>query len=103
MRQVWTIEAGAEGSRPSAPGDSGAMWLEHSTRRAVGLHFAGDAAPRRALAMAIGPVLDALAVDLAPTYVAGDLQRRASPSSTPGRAEPWPSSRPATGGTRTSR
>lgn len=48
----------------SAPGDSGAWWLERSTRRAVALHFAGSAKPNFALAFSMPEVLEALAVDI---------------------------------------
>jgi len=52
-------------SNVSAGGDSGCLHLERSTRRAVGLHFAGSDAPDYALAMAMPQVLDALQVNLA--------------------------------------
>ncbi|MCP4967757.1 MAG: hypothetical protein GY926_21300 [bacterium] len=50
----------------SLPGDSGCLWIEEKTMRAVGLHFAGNRSgqPEEALAMDIGPVLDTLEVDL---------------------------------------
>lgn len=48
----------------SAPGDSGAWWLENATRRAVALHFAGSDAPNFALAFSMPEVLEALAVDI---------------------------------------
>jgi hypothetical protein len=48
----------------SAPGDSGAFWLEESTRRAVGLHFGGNNYPEYGLAFSIPEVLDALQVEM---------------------------------------
>jgi endonuclease G len=48
----------------SAAGDSGSLWLDESTMRVIGLHFAGSNQPERALALDIQPVLDALNVDL---------------------------------------
>ncbi len=54
-----------EGGEVSAPGDSGSWWLEKSTMKAVGLHFAGDNEPEYGLAIAMPPVLDALNVDIA--------------------------------------
>lgn len=52
------------GSEVSSGGDSGAFWLEEETRRAIGLHFAGQNHPEKALAMDMSPVLDALNVEL---------------------------------------
>lgn len=54
----------------SAPGDSGAWWLENATRRAVALHFAGSDAPNFALAFSMPEVLEALAVDIDTTPAA---------------------------------
>jgi hypothetical protein len=48
----------------SAPGDSGAWWLESSTRRAVALHFAGSDNPNFALAFSMPEVLEALDVEI---------------------------------------
>jgi endonuclease G len=48
----------------SAGGDSGSLWLQEETMRAVGLHFAGGDHPERALAIDMQPVLDALNVDI---------------------------------------
>lgn len=45
-------------------GDSGAWWLEASTRRAVALHFAGSQAPSFALAFSMPEVLEALDVEI---------------------------------------
>lgn len=50
----------------SAGGDSGSLWLEEETMRAVGLHFAGGDDPEHALAIDMQPVLDALDVELLP-------------------------------------
>jgi hypothetical protein len=49
----------------SLPGDSGSIWMELTTNRAVGLHFAGEAATdlqERALAKHIGSVIGKLNV-----------------------------------------
>ncbi len=48
----------------SAPGDSGAWWLDHSTRRAVALHFAGSDNPKLGLAFSMPEVLEALDIDI---------------------------------------
>jgi hypothetical protein len=48
----------------SRGGDSGSWWLEQGTRRAAGLHFAGQDDPETALAIAMPQVLDALNVDV---------------------------------------
>jgi hypothetical protein len=63
VRRTMTIESDG-GGLVSAAGDSGAVWFDPRDRRAVGLHFAGGGQPPRALAIAIEPVLEALAVDL---------------------------------------
>jgi hypothetical protein len=60
---VCRVVAVGPDDRVSRPGDSGAWWL-NPEQRAVGLHFAGQAAPSVALAMAIPVVLTALAVTL---------------------------------------
>jgi endonuclease G len=48
----------------SSGGDSGSLWLEEETMRAVGLHFVGNDDPEYAQAMDLQPILDALNVDL---------------------------------------
>jgi len=63
IRNVLTIEPRL-GAEVSAGGDSGSMWLQESTMRAVGLHFAGSDYPERALALDLHPVLDTLNVRL---------------------------------------
>jgi hypothetical protein len=63
IRNVLTVEPRL-GYEVSAGGDSGSLWLEESTKRAVGLHFAGSDFPERALAIDIQPVLDTLNVNL---------------------------------------
>jgi hypothetical protein len=52
------------GGEMSLPGDSGSVWLELTTNRTVGLHFAGEGPndPERASAKHIGDVLDKLKV-----------------------------------------
>lgn len=63
IRNVLTIEPRL-GPEVSAGGDSGSLWLQESSMRAVGLHFAGSDYPERALAIDLHPVLDALNVNL---------------------------------------
>jgi len=48
----------------NAPGDSGAWWLERSSRRAVALHFAGGDVPSFGLAFSMPEVLHALEVEV---------------------------------------
>jgi hypothetical protein len=56
-----------ENQTVSEGGDSGSWWLEQNSRKAVGLHFAGDTDPDREYALAINMplVLDTLGVDVA--------------------------------------
>lgn len=63
IRQVITINPRL-GQQVSAGGDSGSLWLDEGTRKAVGLHFAGSDYPEYALAVDLQSVLDALNVDL---------------------------------------
>jgi hypothetical protein len=58
---------GNENQTVSEGGDSGSWWLEQDSRKAVGLHFAGDTDPDREYALAINMplVLDTLGVDVA--------------------------------------
>ena len=58
---------GLENQTLSEGGDSGSWWLEQNSRKAVGLHFAGDTDPDREYALAINMplVLDTLNVDVA--------------------------------------
>jgi hypothetical protein len=58
---------GNENQTLSEGGDSGSWWLEQNSRKAVGLHFAGDTDPDREYALAINMplVLDTLGVDVA--------------------------------------
>ncbi len=66
IRHITTIEPYYNFEQVSSPGDSGSWWLEESTRRAAGLHFAGSDAPmERALALDMTCVVEALQVDLA--------------------------------------
>jgi len=65
IRHVVTIDQLTNGSEVSGPGDSGSLWLEAATMRAVGLHFAGSDAPERGLALDIEATLNALNVALA--------------------------------------
>jgi len=52
------------GEKICAFGDSGAWWLEASTRRATALHFAGSHDPGFALAFPMPEVLEALEVEI---------------------------------------
>ncbi|MBZ0294207.1 MAG: S1 family peptidase [Anaerolineae bacterium] len=58
------IVPATDGEVVSQPGDSGSIWLEESTMRAVGLHFAGGNIPERAVAINMTAVLAALEIDL---------------------------------------
>ncbi len=63
IQNVMTIVPRA-GQEVSDGGDSGSFWLEEGSMKAVGLHFAGNNYPERALAMDMEPILDALNVDI---------------------------------------
>jgi hypothetical protein len=67
IRHIVTIEPHLNFAEVSAPGDSGAWWLDQATGRAIGLHFAGSNFPERGLALDMPAVLDALNVDLMTT------------------------------------
>ena len=64
IRNVVTIDQRQRLEQVSACGDSGSWWLERSTMRAIGLHFAGCDRPERALALDMQSVLNTLNVDL---------------------------------------
>lgn len=64
IHNVVTIEPRSPLREISAGGDSGSLWCQESTMRAVALHFAGSDQPERALALDLQPVLDALNVNL---------------------------------------
>lgn len=64
IRDVMTIEPLYTGAEVSAAGDSGSWWLDTTSKRAVGLHFAGSSQPNRALAIDMQIVLDALGIDI---------------------------------------
>lgn len=64
VRHVMHISQDPSGGTVSAPGDSGSWWLDESTHRAVGLHFAGNDEPEYGLAIAMPYVLEALDVDV---------------------------------------
>lgn len=87
IRNVIAIDPLHGFTQVSAPGDSGAMWLD-DRRRAVGLHFAGGDFPERALAIDLPSVLDALNVDLDTRHVepwsrtVGRIQTSAAPEPT---------------------
>ncbi len=65
IRDVVHIAPESAGREVSAPGDSGSWWLESSTRRAVGLHFAGSNTPEFGLALSMPEVLESLNVEIA--------------------------------------
>jgi endonuclease G len=64
IRHVISITPGD--AELSLPGDSGAFWVDEATNKVVALHFAGNqpGETEEALAIDIGPILDALGVDL---------------------------------------
>jgi hypothetical protein len=64
VRDIWVIEPELEFERVSGSGDSGSWWLDADSRRAVGLHFAGERVPSRALALDMPAVLEALEVQI---------------------------------------
>jgi endonuclease G len=64
IRGIASIDPAPGSPVVSGPGDSGSMWIDAGTRAAVALHFAGSDQPERALAIDLGPVCDALAVDI---------------------------------------
>lgn len=64
LRDVIAIDPLNQGQEVSSPGDSGSWWLESSSKRAVGLHFAGTNQPERALALDMQEVLKALDVEI---------------------------------------
>lgn len=66
IRNVFHVAQISNDHEVSAGGDSGSWWLEKSTNRAVGLHFAGSNVPEYALAISMPHVLDALDVRIGP-------------------------------------
>lgn len=64
IRNVVHISQTPDDLEVSAGGDSGSVWVERSTSRAVGLHFAGSDVPEYGLAISLPEVLDALDVRL---------------------------------------
>jgi hypothetical protein len=71
IRHIVTIDQRQINEEVSAPGDSGAWWLDSQTMQAVGLHFAGSNAPEQALALDMPTVLNALNVDIATASARG--------------------------------
>ena len=65
IRNVTHIVPLYQGAQVSAPGDSGSYWLDASTYRAVGLHFAGADMPEYALALDMTQVASALNIQVA--------------------------------------
>jgi hypothetical protein len=64
IRDVWRVEPPNPYSEVSRKGDSGSLWLERQTNKAVGLHFSGTDSPERALMMDIKAVMETLDIDL---------------------------------------
>jgi endonuclease G len=64
VQHVFHIVQVPDSDQVSAPGDSGSWWLEESTNKAVGLHFAGSNMPEYGLAITMSNVLNALNVDI---------------------------------------
>jgi len=62
------VHLASEEDNPSlcAAGDSGAWWVEHTSQRAAGLHFAGSTDFKFALAHSMPAVLTALNVEIIP-------------------------------------
>jgi endonuclease G len=65
IRRCVTIEPDVAGAQVSTGGDSGSLWLDADSLRAVALHFAGSDTPERALGIDLTPILDVLQVRLA--------------------------------------
>jgi endonuclease G len=81
LQRVFRIipRPGSGDAEVSAPGDSGAVWVEATNNQAVGLHFAGemDDQPEFALAHDLIPVLQQLNVRLAGALPAPPEPKRA--------------------------
>jgi endonuclease G len=92
LSRVFRIVPVPGGSYPeiSVAGDSGAVWVDSQTGKAVGLHFAGEIGntPEHALAHDIKPVLERLRV----RFPAQD-----APSESPPARRPAPGPRPPAG------
>lgn len=77
------ITADEPGKTICAPGDSGAWWLECSTRRAVAMHFASSLSPHFALALSMPEVLAALKADIVATETPAYRRGRVSNAGIP--------------------
>jgi hypothetical protein len=64
IKHVYRIVPQPGQAEVSRGGDSGSWWLNESTNRAVGLHFAGTDDPETALAISMPEVLRALDVEI---------------------------------------
>lgn len=64
IRHIVQITPETAEEKICAYGDSGAWWLECTTRRVVAMHFAGSQQPNLAIALAMPEVLAALDVDM---------------------------------------
>lgn len=78
----------------SAPGDSGATWINENENAGVGLHFAGETSPLAehefALACNLDTVLEALDVELATREdVQNAAEEMVAPELTPRPDDPW--------------
>ncbi|MBK9712418.1 MAG: hypothetical protein IPO81_14020 [Kouleothrix sp.] len=87
IRNVMSIEPIGAFEQVSGPGDSGSLWVDRATGRAVGLHFAGSDTPERGLALDLQSVLDALNVDLLIARPATAELRSAAGARKPAAAE----------------
>ena len=67
IRHIMVIDQRQPSELVSSGGDSGAVWLDRTSMKAVGLHFAGSDFPEQALAMDMTSVLDALNVNIVAT------------------------------------
>ncbi len=90
LRQVVRIVPvpGGRFQEISIAGDSGSVWVDDVSGKAVGLHFAGEVGdtPEHALAHDIGPVLDALDVRLPAQEL--DVKKPPAPSPRPAPVRP---------------
>ncbi len=64
VRNIVHIAQTSERGQVSAPGDSGAWWLEQGSNLVAGLHFAGDNMPEYGLAIDMPTILEILDIDL---------------------------------------
>jgi hypothetical protein len=87
LRQVFRIvpTPGGRFREISIAGDSGSVWVDGASGKAVGLHFAGEigGTPEHALAHDIAPVLEALDVRLPAQQIGTERPPISSPRPAP--------------------